>query len=425
MGRLFSSQVRQAFPPPPVLPYPGAPMPGQSLNLRAIDSAMVIPAVWACVSLLANVISTLPLKTYRRNGTINVRVEDPPLIKQPEPNCTQSEWVHSVMVSELLRGNAYGLVTEFDRHGYPLSIVILNPDEVQGRQDRVTGRVEYRLGAESKVHSRFGSDGPNPDVWHLPGMKMPGVPFGLSPIQYAAAALGIDVNSRDFANDFFDGSSIPKAILESDQEIDQNQATTIKDRLMASMRKREPMVLGAGLKFNQLSIRPEEAQFISTQQFSVAQIARFFNVPPEMIGGEAGKSMTYQNREQRSLDFLTYCVSFWLRRIEDSMFNLLPGKVFTEFDVSALLRTDAETAAAVHIQQIAAKLRTPSEIRTEDMNLPVMTQEQKNEVDLVPLVVNVIGGSKLGVKVNTSIEQQMSPNVPNYIDDGPPSKSKA
>lgn len=422
MGRLFGNQSRQAFPPPPVLPYPGAPMPGKSLSLSNLDDPLVIPAVWSCVALISNVISTLPMSAFRKDGTINTPVDDPPLLKEPEPFSTQSEWVHKIMVSLLLRGNAYGMVTSVDTLGYPTAIVLLNPDEVWVNQDYETGKVTYKLRGLDKVHSRFGSDGPNPDIWHLVGMSLPGVPIGLSPIAYAAQTLGLDLYSRQFARDFFDGSSLPKATIESDQEIDQSQATTIKDRVKASMHNREPIVLGAGLKFAPLSIRPDEAQFIATQQFSVAQIARFFLVPPEMIGGEAGKSMTYQNREQRSLDFLIYCISFWLKRLEDSFFNLLPGKKFVMFDTKALIRTDAETTAAVHIQEIAAKLRTPTEIRTEDMNLPEMTDEQKQEVDMVPLILNVIGGSKLGVKVNTSIEQQQSPTDANPTDTGNPAK---
>jgi hypothetical protein len=36
--------------------------------------------------------------------------------------------------------------------------------------------------------------------------------------------LGLDLSSRQFASGFFDGGGIPKAVLESDQQVNQEQA---------------------------------------------------------------------------------------------------------------------------------------------------------------------------------------------------------
>lgn len=377
---------------------------------------MAVPTVWACVGLLANSVSMLPLEAFktRPDGISMKLIPDPDLLSRPSVGVTQSEWVHQVMVSLLLRGNAYGKIITRDALGYPKSIMLVNPDQVQVHQDQKTFEVTYKLGQDPTWYT-------TQDVWHCKGMTMPGGFVGLSPVAYAASTIGVDVGARSFADNFFSDTQIPKAVLESDQQIDQTQALTIKDRVKASMQNRDPMVLGAGLKFVPLSIKPEESQFLQTQQFSASQICKFFNVPPEMVGAESSNSMTYANVEQRSIDFLTYCVSFWLKRIEDSMFGLMPGTSFVRFDVAALLRTDAETTAAVHIQQIAAKVKTPTEVRAE-MNLLPMTEEQKKEVNLVPLITNVIGGSKLGVKVNTSVEAAQNPTDANPGNPGKPAK---
>lgn len=426
MGRLLGGgrEIRQAFPEPPVLPYPGAPYPGAGpMNLRTTDGALVIPTVWECVSLLSNAVSMLPMSTFKRNPDgIALKTADQPLLKKPAPNTTWSEWIHQVMVSLLLRGNVYGQITQYDKLGFPTQIVLLNPDIVFINQDTKTGAVTYRVGY-GDGQREFKSYDDGGDLWHLRGMTVPGDVVGLSPITYAALALGVDIRSRQFGYDYFEGTSMPKAIVESDQEITQGQAQTIKDRIMGSMVARQPIVLGAGLRFVPMTVRADESQFLQTQHMSSNQIRKFFYSLPDMGGSEGHSSMTYANVEQRSIDFLTYCVSFWLRRIEDAMFFLLPGTVFAEFETKALLRTDSETTAAVHIQEIAAKLRTPTEIRNIDMNLPEMTAAQKAEVDLVPLITNVIGGSKLGVKVNTSLEQQNNPTNGNPIDSGPPAKT--
>lgn len=422
MGRLFGREARGAgwLPDPPVPPYPGAPIFGSANTTYAVggalDRPMAVPTVWACIGLLANSVSMLPIEAFktRADGISMKIIPDPPLLAKPSAGVVQSEWVHQVMVSLLLRGNAYGKITSRDNHGYPKSILLLNPDLVVVRQDPNTLEVTYKIGQDPKLYT------PN-DIWHCKGLTLPGGLCGLSPVAYAASTIGVDVGARNFADNFFSDTQIPKAVLESDQQIDQTQALTIKDRVKAAMQNRDPMVLGAGLKFVPLAIKPEESQFLQTQQFSASQICKFFNVPPEMVGAESSNSMTYANVEQRSIDFLTYCVSFWLKRIEDSMYGLLEGTSFVRFDVSALLRTDAETTAAVHIQQIAAKVKTPTEVRAE-MNLLPMTEEQKKEVNLVPLITNVIGGSKLGVKVNTSVEAAQNPTDANPGNPGKPAK---
>jgi HK97 family phage portal protein len=227
-------------------------------------------------------------------------------------------------------------------------------------------------------------------VWHVRGLTLPGARMGLSPISYAAATLGLDLSSRQFASGFFDGGGIPKAVLESDQQITQPQAVTIKDRVLATLRGREPLVLGLGLKYTQIQVKPEESQFLATQNANVSQICRYFNVPAAMIDGPSGGGMQYSNTEQRGLEFLTYTLAHWLRRIEDAISALLPNGQFVKFNTHSLLRLDAETQAKVDLQRVAAKVVAPSELRARD-GLDPMTDAQKAEAEMVPLAVGPLG----------------------------------
>lgn len=362
-------------------------MTGGTLTTRATpDQAMTVPTVWDCVNLVSNAVSILELETFRRTSGVPARIDDPPIVKTPADGMTQSEWLHMLMVSLLLRGNMYGRVVARDGMMRPTQIEPLSPDLMQVDVDRVTGAITYKYGPTVKPI-------PTADVWHVRGLTMPGSKVGLSPISYAAATLGIDLAARAFASDFFAGGGIPKAVLKTEQAVDQDQARTIKARLMAAIRGREPIVLGQGYDYQQIQVKPEEAQFLATQQANVAQIAKFFRVPPEMVGGSSGNSMTYSNVEQRNLDFLTYSLMFWLKRIEDAMFPLFPTQQYVRFNTSALLRLDAETQAKVDVQLIAGKIKAPSEVR-ESRNLPPMTDAQKAEADMVPLTVTPLGGAK-------------------------------
>jgi len=385
---LFSGNVerRNIFPEPPVPPFPGADMGGYVTTSSKPDTALTIPTVWSCVDLLASSVSSLPLETFRRDAdptAVPRRILDPKLVTAPDGLMTQSEWLHMLMVSLLLRGNAYGLITR-DSMARPVSVHLLDPDAVDVRVDKDTGLITYWYARKANRQI------PTADVWHVRGMTLPGKQVGLSPIAYAAAVLGLDLSSRDFASGFFQGGGIPKAVLESDQRVNQEEARTLKDRVMASLRGREPIVLGLGTKYTQVQVKPEESQFLATQNANVAQICRYFRVPAAMVDGPAGGGMQYSNTEQRGIEFLTYSLANWLKRIEDAYYRLLPGTQYVKFNVHQLLRLDAETQAKVDLERIAAKIVAPSELRARD-GLDPMTEDQKTEISMVPLMLSGSG----------------------------------
>jgi HK97 family phage portal protein len=304
-----------------------------------------------------------------------------------------------VMVGLLLRGNSYAHIAARDGRFRPIQLELLDPDAVQPRM--VDGEIQYWVKGEQI---------PTQDVWHIRGMTLPGCKVGLSPIAYGAAQMGIELSALRFAKDFFDGGGIPKAVLESDMEINQEQARTLKERLVAATRNREPIALGQGVKYVPIQVKPDESQFIATQQNAVASIARFFFMPPEMVGGSSGSSMTYANREQRAIDYATYTVSPWLKRLEDAYFPMLPAPWYVSFDESNLLRMDAETQAKVRVIYIAGKVMPPS--RTlKSMNEPPLTDAEKTELELVPMTVTPMGMPKALPNPPTPATSADTPNV--------------
>jgi HK97 family phage portal protein len=377
---LGQTEKRQWAPEPIVPPFAGADLFGTASVKSRPDLAMTVPTVWACTNLLANAVSMLPLETYRASSD-GIPARIPPsassLISSPASGMTQSEWLHVLMVSLLLRGNFYGRISAWtaDR-ARPTAIEPMSPDALDVRQAD-DGTITYKVKATQKLI-------PASDVFHVRGLTMPGSKIGMSPIQYAAATIGTDIFSRQFANDFFDGGGIPKALLKSAAPLDQTQATQVKARLMAAFRAREPVLIPAGIDYVPIAVHPEESQFLATQQANATQIARFFGIPAHMIDAPSGGSMTYANMEQKSLDFLTFSLSPWLKRIEDAFFPLLPGQQFVKFRTEDLLRTDAHTRAQVDMFEIASKVRTPTEIRA-DHGWPPMTEAQKAEANMVPL----------------------------------------
>ena len=149
---------------------------------------------------------------------------------------------------------------------------------------------------------------------------------------------------------------------------------------MAAVRgRREPAVLGAGLKYEAIQVAPEESQFIEAQSWSTAQVCRVFGLSPSLLEVSTGSSnaLTYQNRESRVSDFLAFGLGPWLHRLEESLSALLPNPQQARFKTGAILRADIQTryqtyAVAAQVQAATGQpLLTVDEMRGLE-NLPPM-----------------------------------------------------
>ncbi|MBK6858026.1 MAG: phage portal protein [Microthrixaceae bacterium] len=260
-----------------------------------VDQALRLGAVWSCMDLISR-LSALPVKQYRRAAGVPVEVERPsPLLSAPWLHMHAIGWRRQVLMSWLTAGNVFGLVAARDRLGYPVQMEILSPSRMSARPVGV-GSVQWLLDGRPV----------GDDLVHWPAFTVPGSPIGLSPLQYAASMTGLGLSAGEFGRRWFSDGAHPSAVLSTDQPVTQDQAATIKERFRAAVSGREPVVLGLGVTYEAIQVSPEESQFLETIKANKADIAGFFLVPPEMIGGESGNSQTYANVEQRSLNYLTY-----------------------------------------------------------------------------------------------------------------------
>lgn len=366
---------------PPVPPYPDY---GGGYGAPTIDRALQVSAVWACIRLLSDAVSMMPLDAYTMRGKVREPTAPPPFLSHPSSDSTTSEWVYMLMVSLLARGNGYGEIVRRDSDGYPTQIELMHPDRVSVAVDLKTGGLTFRFNGRLM----------DPEsVFHMPAFRFPGSRLGLSPISYSARSINTEGAAADFALGFFRDGAHPSSILSTDANFTEEQAKANKERFMDAVQGREPALLSGGLTYQQIQVSPEESQFLATQKYGVAQIARIFGVPPEMIAGEVGNSMTYSNVEQRSIDFLTYSVQPWLVRLEARLALLLPGHRHLRFDTSALTRTDFMTTMKATAIGIASKQMTPDEARAKRDD-PPLTPAQQTELAAIPLTVTPDGKAK-------------------------------
>lgn len=349
-----------AFIPPPA--------DGYASDVVGTHRAMSHMAVFACVRLLADTIASLPMAVYRRDANnLPQRVSPTPkVILQPTPGFDLFQWKWMVVSALALRGNSFHVVTGRDSLGYPTALMPVHPDLVY--IERRTNILEWY----DPIYRVAGERVERADIVHIRRFTMPGEPLGLTPIQQAARAIGIGISAEEYGHRYFRDSANPSSVLRTDQtltpeEIELNQAQWIS----SNGGRRLPAVLSGGFDWKPISITPEESQFLQTRSASVADVARFYGIPPHMIGDVERSTSWGSGIEQQAIGFITYTLMGWLTCIESAISNLLPRGQFMKFDTNYLMRGDMKSRFESYQLARQSGLMSVNEMRAREEMPPV------------------------------------------------------
>ena len=326
----------------------GGTSSGKAVNER---TAMQTTAVYSCVRILAESIAGLPIHVYRYKGDgSKEKVVTHPLYTllhdEPNPEMTSFVFRETLMSHLLLWGNAYAQIIR-DGRGRVLALYPLLPSKME--VDRAAnGELVYtyrRDSGESRLNPEYTIVTLRRDeVLHIPGLGFDGL-VGYSPIAMAKNAIGMALATEEYGAAFFANGANPGGVLEHPGVVKDPQR--VKDSwntaYQGSKNAHRVAVLEEGMKFHQVGIPPEQAQFLETRKFQINEIARIFRVPPHMVG-DLEKS-SFSNIEQQSLEFVKYTLDPWVIRWEQALRQslILPSEksaYFISFNLDGLLRGD-------------------------------------------------------------------------------------
>jgi len=312
-------------------------------------------AVFACRDLISRMISTLPIHEYRResrspNGSPGrlVPVDDPALWLENVDGRSRMfhDFAYAVIDSTLSRGMGFARVASTDRRGWPDALIDVDPTAVTVTERR-TRSMNSTLGAEEwQLYGRPVELWPAGPLWVMHGYPVAGMPFSISPLTYASLAVEIGLNAQDFGAQFFRDGGIPKAVLENEAEVTPRAREKVLDIWEEETTgNRRVRALSNGWTFKQITINPDESQFLQTISATIPDIARMFGVDPRDIGSavSGGGTLTYQNPELDQLRLLVRTLGPWLIRLEKALSALRPRGRVLRFNVDALLRVDTIT----------------------------------------------------------------------------------
>lgn len=367
--------------------YPGATadqiMPPRSMS--AFNTPMMMPnsemslrhsAVWACLRLRANLISTFPIDVYRKAqyGLPHTEISAPPIITNPGGDRVDyMEWMYSTQFDLDRCGNSIGIISKRNAFGLPAQIDLV-PMSWVSINVKDTEVIQYYIRGEIYDPS---------EIWHEKQYTVAGLHVGLSPIAYAAWSIGEYLSIQDFALSWFTSGGIPRSHLKNETQatITDTQADHFKAKLKQSVSSGDALVTGKDWSYNMIMAEQTGMEWIEARKLGPTEISRFFDCPADLIDAAvSGSSVTYANIAQRNLQFLIMSLGPAIIRRENSINKLLPNKQFVKLSTDALLRMDPLTRAQMLTLMVTSRLMTPSEARLLDDRGPY-TSEQLAEFD--------------------------------------------
>lgn len=323
------------------------------------DRLLSIAPAYSAIKLISETIATLPLHAYRK--TADSRRQALPLpawLADPIDGSTTVDFIQRGVVSALTHGNAWGLKSGFGTAGEPTGVQWLNPARVIVDESGVMPR--FYVSGREVDHSR---------LVHIPAVVVPGSLVGISPIRAFAVTLGSAETAQLASRDWARNRQVPGLEIEyKGGKLTDEQADAVSARARSKIRNGEPFVHGSDWGLNVMTIPAGDAAFLESMKGNATTVASIFNIPPEMVGGTTGASLTYNTVEGQTDWLLMFTLRSWVSKFEAAFFRLMPQPQYVKFNVDAFKRVDTRTRYSVYQTARQIGMRSINELRAlEDL----------------------------------------------------------
>ncbi len=220
---------------------------------------------------------------------------------KPNPEFSGQDNMEFIIAHQLLVGNS--LIQPIIVGGKPREFWIVMPDLVRPIPSDVRG--EWLKGWE--VTSIDGKQVTVPAEQFVHFMQMdPGNPYwGIGPLMAAARTIDTDNEAQDTQKISMQHRGTPDGVFthEAVQSQEQFEEATrqIRERFLNKDKRREPWVLGAGAKWQQMSLTPVEMDFIASRLSNKRDIAGAFGISPIFLGDLEQSSYNNMMEARKSL----------------------------------------------------------------------------------------------------------------------------
>jgi len=334
------------------------------------ENALRVAAVYSCTRVLSEAMGALPLSLYKKDGVNRQEASDHSLNNilsiLPNSEITSFDLRAQSMTSLLLQGNSYNQVLR-DKAGRVGEIWPLLPKNCQLDRTK-SGKLVLVVEGENNAWTMD-------KVWRINGLSTNGIE-GLSPVGLMRETVGSAMAMDHYSAAIYGNGAKPGGVLQMDGKLSKDGQTRLLESWNSTHggpdNAAKVALLQEGMKWQQISMSAEDAQFIESRKYNRSEIAGIFGVPPHMIGDL--EKATFSNIEHQSLQFVIHSLLPWIRRFEQSISRdlLLPserGIYYPKFNVEGLLRGDSAARGEFYKQMFNVGAYSPNKILAlEDEN---------------------------------------------------------
>ncbi|WP_422146140.1 phage portal protein [Xenorhabdus bovienii] len=360
------------------------------------DKALQLSTVWACVRLISETVSTLPLKIYQSQDDGRELAKNHPvypiLCNRPNLEMTPSRFMLMVVASLCLRGNAF-IEKKFIGNKL-VALIPLLPQNMNVRRLR-NGDIEYTYADSTGENQGERRIIPAKNMMHIRGFGIDGL-SGLIPIKTGRDVIGAALSTDESAAKVFENGLQSSGFISANADLTGEQIDGIRQHVKTftgSKNAGKMMVLPGDLKYHNITMNPEAAQLLQSRAYSVEEICRWFRVPPVMVGHSTKQSSWASSLEGMNMQFLTNTLRPLLVNIEQEISRCLldsDSDYYAEFNVEGLLRADSAGRASYYATALQNAWMSRNEVRRKE-NLPPIAGGDIYTVQLNLTPIDLLG----------------------------------
>lgn len=280
--------------------------------------AMRITTAQSCVRIISEDLGSNNHEIFQRmpDGSMNLAHKHrywSLIHDRPNPNMSAKVFWGALVASAVGWGNGYAWIKR-DGGGRIISLIPLrsgltSPVKLRGELFYATTQTD--TGAVAYLDPI--------NVLHVIGLSFDGI-VGLSPIRTCMNAFGLALAAEKFGAQFFGNGARTTGIFTYpgvlEPEAEENLQKSLREKMTGEQGLR-PIILEEGLKWQQTTIPPNEAQFIDTRRFQRSEIACIYRVAMHLL--QDLQRSTNNNIEHQSLDHVRYCLRPWAIAVEQEV----------------------------------------------------------------------------------------------------------
>jgi HK97 family phage portal protein len=330
-------------------------------------SAFTLSAFYNAVDTISSDGAMLPKAVFKKQGDKRITYKEHPanylISVEPNPMMTAFDFWKVIRVITIIKGNCYVRIVRNGSTGKieMLRLLDYNKMNVLEKDDKL-------------YYNYAGEIIPGTDILHFKGFSLDGK-MGVGIITFAAHQLGVSLEVQQYSGEVFKNKGIAYGIVTTDKMLQGPQRDAVSEGIgksFSQLGKYKTALLDEGMKYEKVSVTPEEAQFLETNQFGVLEVCRWLNIAPHKL--KVLDNANYSNIYQQSTEHVQYTLMRWVIADEQECNRKLftdaeRGDVYVKWNINFLLRGDLDMKQKWYAAMVYAGIFTRNEVRAlEDMN---------------------------------------------------------